>query len=149
MPKKKPAPAPQKKKTPEVVEKPEEAGDGAAATTATGSSPVAAPADVDLELGELPEAARKAFAELNLKIDNIDTDEMLHAQALYEYKAKRLAATASARGSEATKEAALQAEIDRLSRRRWSTPSRCWPRLTPSWRQQKKGLHCRTQKLAP
>ena len=71
MPKKRHAPAPQKQKTPEVVEKPEEAGNGAAATTATGSSPAAAPADVDLELGELPEAARKAFAELNLKIDNI------------------------------------------------------------------------------
>ena len=49
-----------------------------------------------------------------MKIDDIDTDELLHAQAMYEYKAKKLAATASARGSEATKEAALQAEIDRL-----------------------------------
>ena len=89
MPKKKHAPAPQKQKTPEVVEKPEEAGEGAAATTATGSSPAAAPANVDLELGELPQAARKVFAELNLKIDDIDTDELLHAQAMYEYKRPR------------------------------------------------------------
>ena len=115
--KRKPA-APKKQETSETMQTPEQQGEDEGSTTSEQDLP---PESVYFEDAKTREVVTEFDGKLlaaNKAIDDVDVAEYNFRKADYEHKQKNLAATTRARGSSAaTKEEAMQAEIDYLKAR--------------------------------